>query len=259
MRVIAIVALFFLLIKTGYARSDDEESLQKSIATYTSRYGLTTLYDSAVDDHGKGKPELRGLRNARAVLPGVLYRAGANNSYRTAYGMPKLANNGPLPGEGLASLCNEGFSQAYYAYGSSGVRNAPSTCDRSGTRNVLNYSALHPQYSDADRRTFLSAIRERIVSEDHRPILIHCWNGYHASGVASAIALRQFCGLSADEAIDYWNTTATPLERRAKERSLAHIRNFSPIASLSISAKQRQLVCFHGPISGQRAVWRLSH
>lgn len=257
MRVFAIGAVI-ILITPSYAHSNEDEGLETSIAMYTSRYGLTTLYQSAVDDRGKGKPELRGLRNLRAVLPGILYRAGANNSYRTAYGKPELPNDGPLPEEGLASLCNEGYSQAYYVYGTSGFRNSPLACDRGGSRNVLEYSALHPQYSDADRQRFLAAVHHTIVSDDHRPILVHCWNGYHASGVASAIALRQVCGLSAHEAGDYWNTTATPLERRAKERSLAHIRNFSPIESFSITAKQRQLVCFHGPISGQRAIWRSS-
>jgi hypothetical protein len=87
--------------------------------------------------------------------------------------------------------------------------------------------------------------------------LVHCWNGYHASGVASAIALRQFCGLSADEAVTCWTTTATPLEERAKARSLAQIRNFKRRGSLAISPQQKQAVCFEGPIAGQHAVWRL--
>ncbi|UVO28140.1 hypothetical protein [Bradyrhizobium arachidis] len=250
-----------ILCAATLSRADEpanhDESLQKSVEAFQARYALTTLYESAVDDHGQGKPDLWGVRNFRAVLPGILYRAGANNSYRAAYGKPQLPNNGPLPEEGLTNLCQEGFSQAYYVYGASGFKPAPTQCERNGTTNVFNYSALHPQYSDHGRKTFLTAIRDRIVSGNHEPILVHCWNGYHASGVSSAIALRQFCGLSAEEAVTYWITTATPLEEKARERSLAQIRNFKPIESLSITAKQQQMVCFQGPIAGQHAVWRL--
>jgi hypothetical protein len=258
MRIPYLAALFLCAAPASHAQSStDDENLEKSIAAYTSRYVLATLYESAVDDHGRGKAELRRLRNFRAVLPGILYRAGANNSYRTAYGKPELPNNGPLPEEGYTNLCQEGFSEAYYVYGATGFKRAPTRCERGGVTNILNYSALHPQYSDVDRKEFLTVIHERIVSDNHRPILVHCWNGYHASGVASAIALRQFCGLSAEDAVIYWNTTAAPLEKKSKERSLAQIRNFKPIASLAIGAKQQQLACFHGPIAGQRAVWRL--
>lgn len=88
--------------------------------------------------------------------------------------------------------------------------------------NILKYCARHPQYSDKDRQEFLTAIRDRIVSGNHRPILVHCWNGNHASGAASAIALRQFCGVKRGRRGTYWKTTATLLSEGHREFACPH-------------------------------------
>lgn len=253
---IPMFGMVALLLCGATAAWADDEGLRRSVESLTSRYALRSLYASTVDDHGRGKPELRGVRNFRAVLPGILYRSGANNSYRGLYGLPKLPNNGPLPDEGLTNLCREGFSKAYYLYGAADSKTVLKSCETGGSTNTLVYNALHPHYSEADRKKFLTDIHQTIVGRDYRPVLVHCWNGYHASGVASAIALRQFCGLSAEDAVEYWNNTATPLEEKARARSLMQIRSFKPLVSLAINNEQKQAVCFHGPIAGGKAVWR---
>ena len=72
-------------------------------------------------------------------------------------------------------------------------------------------------------------------------MLVHCWNGLHYAGMVSALALRQFCGFSAEQAEAYWRTmpTAVPTIRS----SSPNIHNFKPIAGLSPTAAEQQALC----------------
>ena len=261
MRVLLSAACVHLAIGCSVALGSDQEGaktisgLLASTTDYTARYNLTTPFQTAVGDNGRGMAELQGFRNFRAVLPGILYRAGANNDYRATYGKANLKTNGPLPEEAINNLCDQGFAAAYYVYATASFHQSPINCNYKTGKNSLSYAGLHPQYGGLDTRKFLEAIHAHIIGDDHRPVLVHCWNGYHASGVASAIALRQFCSATADDAAAYWNTTAQPLIEPNKSKALATIRNFKPIPELEISQDQRSIVCFHGPLTLQKAQW----
>ena len=37
---------------------------------------------------------------------------------------------------------------------------------------------------------------------------MHCWNGLHYARMVSALALRQFCGLTVEQAEAYWRANA---------------------------------------------------
>ena len=97
--IIRPAGLFLLLLTMPLSLpAQDQPGSDRLLANaheFTQRYGLNDIYRSAVNDRGKGLAELQGLRNFRAVLPGVLYRAGGNNAYRKE---PR-PNDSPLPPE----------------------------------------------------------------------------------------------------------------------------------------------------------------
>ena len=239
--VVAMAALVALVGAAPSARSDaladGAEALRSNAADYDQRYGLNDLNRSAVDDHGKGSPELPGLRNFRKVLPGIVYRAGGNNAYRK----PPLPNQGPLPPEALRHLCEQGFSQAVYLY-RGGFTPQTVSCHDRGQPNEMSYSQI-PITSGAKvgESRLLGLIHAQITSKDPRPILVHCYNGYHESGYASANALRQFCGFSSDHAYRYWVGNAAPGVSFSAMQS--RIARFTPHADMAISPRQREALC----------------
>jgi hypothetical protein len=86
---------------------------------------------------------------------------------------------------------------------------------------------------------------------DSRPMLVHCWNGWHASGITSALVLRQFCGINGDEAVAYWNCNTDgacigpkgSAEAKSFNKIRARIRAFTPYEDLKISNEIRDKVC----------------
>ena len=215
------------------------DDLAASVQAYVTAYGQSDLHRTIVSNRGNGPPELEGLRNLRTVLPGILYRAGANNAYRTAEVLP---NQGPLPPEALQNLCQQGFSDAIYLY-SRRFTASTITCQRHGAGNQLRYSKANPYMSVATTRGILKLVHDRIEGADHRPVLVHCWNGWHASGYQAAIALRQFCGFSAQRGVKYWDENAAPLGKPETAAVHAAIANFVPLPELQISRAHRDLLC----------------
>ena len=51
---------------------------------------------------------------------------------------------------------------------------------------------------------FFKDVISRANDSTKGPVYIHCWNGWHQSGLLSAITLIQFCDYSNKEAIAYW-------------------------------------------------------
>jgi hypothetical protein len=84
-------------------------------------------------------------------------------------------------------------------------------------------------------------IIDTVRNPDRGPILVHCWNGLHYAGMVSALALRQFCGLSAAQAEAYWRANAN---RGANyPLIIANLRNFKPIPDLSLTPEEQLAVC----------------
>jgi hypothetical protein len=89
--------------------------------------------------------------------------------------------------------------------------------------------------------TIFRDIVDSIRNPDHGPILVHCWNGLHYAGMVSALALRQFCGLSADQAEAYWKANAN---RGANYPLIIdNLRRFKPIPDLALTVEEQQAVC----------------
>lgn len=215
------------------------DGLATVVQAYVTAYGPTDLHRTIVSNRGVGPPELEGVRNLRTVLPGILYRAGANNAYRKA---GALVNQGPLPAEALQNLCRQGFSDAIYLY-SRGFTATTTTCEHGGAANQLRYLKATPYMSAATTRAILKLVHDHIEGTDHRPVLVHCWNGWHASGYQAAVALRQFCGFDAQQAVRYWDENAAPLGKTETAAIHASIANFLPVAELQISRAHRDVLC----------------
>ena len=215
-----------------------------SIQFYNLRYGLRDLFAKLVNDNGNGHEDLYGVRNFRMVLTGVAYRGGANNLYNRN---GKRANSNPLPTIGLQNLCEEGFDQAVYLY-STNYSTAPHTVScrtRTGASNTLTYFQYSPLLSLKAAHSILELIHAKLTNAaNSHPIYMHCWNGWHASGYVSALTLRQFCGMSADKAVDYWNRNTDGNSSGASyDKVRQMIRNYQIDPALSIPPSVKADVC----------------
>ena len=210
---------------------------------YRRRYPVKTALDKLVTNHGNGVEALYGTRNVRAVLNGVYYRGGANNAFnRTG----KRDNSNPLPEDGLANLCAEGFGTALYMYPTR-FASAPAseTCRTfEGDSGHLDYGQISVLRGKRDDiRRVIANVFDHIRHAELGPIYVHCWNGWHASGYAAAATLRQFCGFTADQAVRYWNLNTDGVNGRGYERVRALIRKFEPFPEFTIGADQRAALC----------------
>ncbi|MBY3278229.1 dual specificity protein phosphatase family protein [Rhizobium laguerreae] len=219
------------------------DPLGDSIVQYKARFPLPNTHAKLVNNHGDGFEDLRGVRNFRAVLGGVMYRGGANNDYR----VPKLGTHNPLPKEGLSNLCQEGFSTAIYLYSTNYEdANHTITCKtRDGKENTLSYLQISPLTGgEKAQRALLTEIHRHLGAQSTHPVYTHCWNGWHGSGFISALALRQFCGISAEAAISYWTQNTDGNEHVANAKFIHKaITEFKSIPELAIPDSVRDEIC----------------
>jgi hypothetical protein len=213
------------------------------IEKYQQRYSaLNDTHTKLVDNRGNGYENLYGVRNLRAVLNGVVYRGGANNAYNK---FGKRDNRNPLPNVGLENLCQEGFSNAVYLY-STNFSTAPKawTCDSFHSKKAtLSYSQISP-YNTSGIKAMFSKIMTTIKDPKVGPTYLHCWNGWHASGLISALILRQFCNYTGDQAVAYWdlNTDGANTDPSfAKIRQ--QIRDFKSFPEFKIDSKTQAAIC----------------
>lgn len=234
---ITLLVASLVLTTTTFAGTIE---LAEQAKKYDQRYQLRTLNEKLVDNHGDGYENLYGVRNFRRVLKGVLYRGGANNTYNK-YG--QRPNQNPLPDVGLKNLCSEGFGASVYLY-ETNFSTAPQQVNCSTVEskaNKLKYYQLTAA-DVANTTVYLEMIYKAIKGAGASPIYMHCWNGWHASGLVSALALRQFCGMSGKEALSYWiqNTDGnTDGYDSIKKR----IVDFQPLSQFQISTEEKNQIC----------------
>ncbi len=208
---------------------------------------MRSSHERLIDNRGEGHEPLYGVRNFRSVLANTFYRGGGNNA-TNRYG--KRPNRNPLPIQGLENLCREGFSTAVYMY-SEGYADAPKkvncTDRRTGKNHTLDYLQMGP-YKEANIREMLQLIHRKVkesaTGSPISPVYYHCWNGWHASGLISAYSLRQFCGYSGAQAIEYWNLNTDGNDRDPNfEKLRKQMREFKPYADLELTAAERARIC----------------
>lgn len=208
-----------------------------------AHYPLNNVYEKLVDNRGNGFEPLYGTRNFRQVLKGVVYRGGANNKFhRTS---PR-SNANPLPEDGLANLCQEGFATSFYLYSENyDPAKEINTCanGKGGKVHTLRYLQRSPM-SESGRDEILSVVHAALINAESKPIYLHCWNGWHASGYISAIVLRQFCDWSAEDAVKYWDANTDGFNTEPQfEKIRKRIRDFEPRKEFFISDQIKAKVC----------------
>lgn len=174
------------------------------------------------------------LPRLRPVLKGALYRSGT-------------------PSEAaLSFLCESGWKRVYSLYGEhttqTGPRNAnmlrhgkdQRQCAASDGSRTLEWRSAPSSRMRTLPHVFKD-ILDSIRNPEKGPVLVHCWNGLHYAGMVSALALRQFCGLSGEQAEAYWRANAN---RGANyPLIIANFYSFKPIPELSLTPEEQQAVC----------------
>ena len=165
-------------------------------------FGLDSVQTKLVNNKGEGPDSLFGVRNMRVVLNNVLYRGGSNNFHRKE-AEPKTYNSHPLPYWGLSNLRTSGFGGAIYLYSKYFDQDYPTPMLDSLQELGFNYRCLPDLNPDVVKGIFTD-LNKLIYAQEIAPIYIHCWNGWHQSGMLSAFTLMQFCGISNQQALKYW-------------------------------------------------------
>jgi hypothetical protein len=245
-RVLRLPALLWLAVILLPLSSFALTTLEDSLQYYQLRYGLRNVFDKRVDNQGNGYEALYGVRNFRTVLSGVVYRGGANNAFNRN---GVRHNSNPLPNEGLQNLCEEGFDQAVYLYPTR-YNSAPKSVScrktKDGSTNTLRYSQISPLAGDTASKSILKLVNDRLNSGVSNPLYVHCWNGWHASGYISTLILRQFCGVSAEDGVAYWNKNTDGVNKGASyDKIRAKIRAFQPYPEFSISKSLQSQLCIY--------------
>jgi hypothetical protein len=190
---------------------------------------VTVLLSNLFMSHAYAEDYISGLKNVRfvkEVLKGVLYRGGGKG------GMTELTS------PALDSLCDNGFSEAVYLYNTD--FSGPQTVKCGG--NTLDYE--YHSFRGKGRVAILNEIYDVIKSSHAGPVFVHCWNGQHATGEISAVALRQFCGYSGEEAKSYWKKTlANSKDANAYPEVLKSIDKFKPIDDLKLTDSEQKAIC----------------
>ena len=179
---------------------------------------VSVAIDSSI--HG-----LKGVRNLKEVIKGTLYRAGA------AGGRTGLSESA------LTNLCIAGFSKVFYFYPDGFVPQNLSCITKSGKTNHLSY-VMTGFTSNKNKATVMESISEVIKNPTLGPVLVHCWNGYHASGEIAATALVQFCDWSGNDATEYWWKN----QNGAKSKT-TRIKNYPKDSLLEPSKEVQNLIC----------------
>ena len=172
-----------------------------------------------------GQPD--GMAFFRPVLSGVLYRGGFQGGDKARTGLSNAQRQ---------SLCQSGFSEAFYADFGKNTSYGTTSCG-SGS---LEYKAAR-----SSRPTSVMKDVHKAIVTDSGPVLVHCMWGVHSSGALSAMALVQFCGWSEDRAKKYWNDArnGAPCSGGCDKWIDGKFANFSVDPSLSISDAQRTAIC----------------
>lgn len=225
-----MMALLFLLA-TLHASPVAPPST-KNITSIT----FSDLRTRLVDRAGQGpdaKPSV--FVNMRAVLPGLVFRSGVNPAYS-----PPVKS--PLSSSAMNVACATGFDKAYFLYDKR-IPEPLAQCVRDGRPAQLSYFKATVTVGSTGRDVVLGAIHAAIMSGERHPILLQDIGGRHAAGYISAIVLRQFCGMSADQAVAYYDATDDDDSRKNGQELVRKIKCFTPLAHFSIPAATKMKVC----------------
>ncbi len=192
--------------------------------SFTTRSGGPSDSDILVRSMS-GQPE--GMAFFRPVLSGVLYRGGFQGGDKSRTGLSQSQRQ---------SLCQSGFSEAFYADFGKNTSYGATSCGAGS----LEYKPARSSRPAAVMQDIYKAI-----VNDSGPVLVHCMWGVHSSGALSAMALVQFCGWSEARAKDYWHEArnGAPCSGGCDGWIDGKFAKFSVDPSLAIADAQRAAIC----------------
>jgi hypothetical protein len=203
-------------------------------------FGLDSVQTKLVNNKGEGPDSLFGVRNMRVVLNNVLYRGGSNNFYRKE-AEPKTYNSHPLPYWGVSNLRSSGFGGAIYLYSKYFEQDYPTPMIDSLEELGFTYRCLPDLNPDVVKAIFTD-LNKLIYAKEIAPIYIHCWNGWHQSGMLSAFTLMQFCGISNQQALQYWEQN-TDGNSKGFPAVKSKILEFKPYKEFQTDSITRARIC----------------
>ena len=219
-----------LLLTSTQVLAYDFPSLSHQVAYFQSVYGNpSNSYTITTTEMN------RGQTRPKAVLKGVYYFGGVDR---------KETLTSPLSPQYRSLLCEHGFENAYTVY------NAPTTTT-SCSKGTMEYTRIAEAAAAADGGPRVKAMMQKIyeiIKADGKkgPIYLHCAYGVHASNTISQMVLKQFCGISDEEASRNWDRVnyANSLGADGVAKQKAKIRAFRPDPALSLTEAERNMVCY---------------
>ncbi len=203
------------------------------------QFGLSAIEKRVIDNKGKGDSRFDGTRNFRPVLYDLVYRGGGNNLHLKDT-IPKYYLWNPMPMYGLQQLSKIGFGKAVYLYSHNFDYWYPQNKLDALQKDGFEY-ICRPQLNDYIDEYFAD-IMARANDPLPEMVYIHCWNGWHQSGLLSAYTLMQFCDFSNQEALNYWET-CTDGNHKGFSKVKSNIRNYRPSEEYYFTAEQKEKYC----------------
>lgn len=196
-----------------------------------------------IDNAGKGDSSMLGTRNVRAVFPGLLYRGGGNN-LDLKDSIPKYYVQNPLPYYAIDNLHYAGFNKIYYLYSKNFTQRYESSKIDSLKSIGLEYDC-RPVISDTFLMEFYTDLLERVnnkIDNEKEKVYIHCWNGWHQSGMLSALSLMQFCDFNSTQALKYWEL-CTENNYKGYNNVRTRIKDYKPLQGYEFTTSQKKMLC----------------
>jgi len=229
--------IIYLFFNISFLFAVNFSTLENKANHYKNKFKVNCVEDKITDNFGNGFESLYGTRNMRPILHGIAYRGGANNYYHK---INKRDNKNPLPIDGLINLSNLGFSESVYLY-SVNFDNSMKDVYNIDSTNLLYYSQNSLNNLNEIKEIF-KKVKIIIDSVNKGPIYLHCWNGWHQSGMIAALLLIQFCDYTNTKALKYWELN-TDGASSGYEKIKKIIKEFKPINEFKIDQNTKELIC----------------
>jgi LysM repeat protein len=232
-----LLALIFL---SGTTLAQAPIDTSDSVEIRSDRFGLQSIESRVIDNKGKGDERFNGTRNFRVVLYDLVYRGGGNNLHLKDT-IPKYYLWNPMPLYGLRQLQDVGFDKAVYLYSYNFEYWYPEKRLDSLNAEGFDY-VCEPSVGDEYLPKYFSDVVERANDTTMGMMYIHCWNGWHQSGLLSAYTLMQFCDYSNSEALKYWER-CTDGNYKGFATVKRKIREYKRYADYSFTDEQKKKYC----------------
>lgn len=207
--------------------------------TMADQFGLSSIEKRVIDNKGRGDDRFYGTRNFRVVLYDLVYRGGGNNLHLRDT-IPKYYLWNPMPAWGLKQLSEVGFDKAVYLYSYNFEYWYPESRLDSLENAGFDY-ICRPKLDDY-LDEYLQDVMDRANDTTKGMMYIHCWNGWHQSGLLSAYTLMQFCDYSNAEALKYWET-CTDGNYNGFVKVKSRIKSYKPSDKYFFTEEQQKRYC----------------